>query len=258
MLQWGRGHRPRKTLNATPFETSTFRTGFNGAEAIGLGKHCQLPDVCQADDCASMGPRPSASENAATVPVQMRGSSGFNGAEAIGLGKRVQGPDGTIHKFASMGPRPSASENRRSSTATAPAGRRFNGAEAIGLGKPDRRRAGSGPQGASMGPRPSASENWRAKMNSKQAARASMGPRPSASENDRRCGDGAHGASRFNGAEAIGLGKPATCAAPIRRASALQWGRGHRPRKTGTMEGDGNHRYSASMGPRPSASENIT
>ena len=156
-----------------------------------------------------------------------------------------------------MGPRPSASENPRPATTE-----------------------GSAPA-ASMGPRPSASENAAARDALDHHGIASMGPRPSASENmdavatlraadelqwgrghrprktsspaptrtaRRTCFNGAEaiglgkppvasGTHRlwhsFNGAEAIGLGKPATVASARATLKELQWGRGHRPRKTG-------------------------
>ena len=108
---------------------------FNGAEAIGLGKHADIRQrVVDLD--ASMGPRPSASENGTRV-------AGSNSAAVKlqwGRGHRPRKtqmcvPTAAGLPVASMGPRPSASEN--STAADAPRGH----------GR------------ASMGPRPSASEN---------------------------------------------------------------------------------------------------
>ena len=107
-----------------------------------------------------------------------------------------------------------------------------------------------------MGPRPSASENCGAPHFGHAAADASMGPRPSASENARRGSWRREPGRCFNGAEAIGLGKPRRPGNTLWSAPTLQWGRGHRPRKTGRLDRRHHGARGASMGPRPSASEN--
>ena len=155
-LQWGRGHRPRKTLREGPSPPG--RPCFNGAEAIGLGKPT-------------------------TRSTTRLRSARFNGAEAIGLGKLTMARAWDISDTASMGPRPSATENTTSGS------------------------GGFRHTRASMGPRPSASENQGAGTDGSEARQASMGPRPSASENLTSDGLNLRNRSRFNGAEAIGLGK---------------------------------------------------
>ena len=109
-LQWGRGHRPRKTRPTSGWNNSA-PSCFNGAEAIGLGKLSKVFNTATRDS-ASMGPRPSASENRGTACRCCARSAGFKGAEAIGLGKRAHGHAVCRGHGASMGPRPSASENR--------------------------------------------------------------------------------------------------------------------------------------------------
>jgi len=260
-LQWGRGHRPRKTLREGPSPPG--RPCFNGAEAIGLGK-----------------PTTRSTTRLSDGPGLGHQRHGFNGAEAIGLGK---------HNFRKW---------------WFPAYKGFNGAEAIGLGKPrrghGRLRSASGFNGAEAiglgkldirwfesekpkplqwgrGHRPRKTPAVSSKMKPPIMLQWGRGHRPRKTQfrtspsatlaslqwgrghrprKTRWSGGCRSRAASFNGAEAIGLGKPV--ARLLIQAPEMQASMGPRPSASENEDVSAliEHVHDASMGPRPSASEN--